>query len=46
VRAKLREANVFNYHEVEAVVLETTGDVSVLHGGSNFDNDLLADVRH
>lgn len=30
--AKLREANVLNLNEVRAVVLETTGDISVLHG--------------
>ncbi len=30
--AKLREANVLDLAEVRAVVLETTGDISVLHG--------------
>ena len=30
--AKLREANVLDLSQVRAVVLETTGDVSVLHG--------------
>lgn len=30
--AKLREANVLRFSEVRAVVLETTGDISVLHG--------------
>lgn len=30
--AKLREANVLALDEVRAVVLETTGDISVLHG--------------
>lgn len=30
--AKLREANVLDLAEVRAVILETTGDVSVLHG--------------
>ena len=29
--AKLRNANVINFSEVLAVVLETTGDMSVLH---------------
>lgn len=29
--AKLREANVIDFDEVRAVVLESTGDVSVLH---------------
>ena len=32
--AKLREANVLNLAQVRAVVLETTGDISVLHGES------------
>ena len=32
VMAKLREANVLAMSEVRAVVLETTGDISVLHG--------------
>lgn len=31
VHAKLREANVWNYEQVICVVLETTGDVAVLH---------------
>ena len=30
--AKLREANVLEMSKVRAVILETTGDVSVLHG--------------
>jgi len=30
--AKLREANVLQLSEVKAVIFETTGDVSVLHG--------------
>lgn len=30
--AKLREANVLDMSEVRAVILETTGDISVLHG--------------
>ncbi len=29
---KLREANAFNFEDVRAVVFESTGDVSVLHG--------------
>ena len=44
--AKLREANVMNLGQVVAVVMETTGDVSVLHGdASEFDRDMLRDVR-
>jgi uncharacterized membrane protein YcaP (DUF421 family) len=30
--AKLREANVLEFSMVRAVILETTGDISVLHG--------------
>ena len=47
--AKLREANVLNYDQVFAVVLETTGDISVLHKSNSnseeiFDAKLLAGV--
>lgn len=35
--AKLREANVINLSEVKAVIAETTGDVSVLHGSDDTD---------
>ncbi len=41
--AKLREANALHLNEVRAVVLETTGDVSVLHG-KDIDATLLRDV--
>lgn len=46
--AKLREANVRNFGEVLAVVVETTGDVSVIHtegGDVDFDLDLLQGVE-
>lgn len=44
--AKLREANVLNLDQVRAVVLETTGDVSVLHGDqAAFDRVLLEGVQ-
>lgn len=48
LRAKLREANVLCPDEVRAVVLESTGDISVLHGppdGRPLDPDLLRGVR-
>lgn len=45
VWAKLREANVSDPSEVRAVVLETTGDISVLHG-SEPSAQLLRSVRH
>lgn len=47
LRAKLREANVLNYDQVRAVVMETTGDISVLHTtdpDAEFDRDLIRDV--
>ncbi len=48
LRAKLREANVLDPREVRAVVFETTGDISVLHGdpdGTPLDPWLLDGVR-
>lgn len=48
LRAKLREANVIRMEEVRAVVMETTGDISVLHGppdGAELDEALLDEVR-
>ena len=41
--AKLREANALSMSDVRAVVLETTGDVSVLHG-ERLQDRLLAGV--
>lgn len=47
--SKLREANVLNYDQVIAVVLESTGDISVLHKSGDddvvFDDKLLSGVR-
>lgn len=46
--AKLREANAFDLKEVHAVILESTGDVSVLHGpadGSRPSQSVLDGVR-
>ena len=45
VYAKLREANVLDLAQVRAFVLETTGDVSVLHGEGPVDEALLDGVR-
>ena len=42
--AKLRGAGVLSLDEVRAVVLETTGDMSVLAGDDTLDDDLLFDV--
>ena len=47
LRAKLREANVTQLKQVKAVVMETTGDISVLHHGEanhELDAMLLKDV--
>ena len=46
--AKLRESNVLDPGEVRAVVLETTGDISVLHGdpsGAPLHPAILRGVR-
>ena len=48
LHAKLREANVLDPGEVRAVVMETTGDVTVLHGdpdGTALHPVLLDGVR-
>ena len=44
--AKLREANALDMSKVRAVVLETTGDVSVLHGDTEPDERLLESLRN
>lgn len=44
VTAKLREANALKVDQVHAVVLEATGDISVLHG-DEVDERLLSDLR-
>lgn len=43
VIAKLREANALSIDQVHAVVLETTGDISVLHG-QDVDKKLMDGV--
>lgn len=48
LRGKLREANVLTPDQIRAVVMESTGDVSVLHGdadGPELDPSLLEGVR-
>ena len=47
LHGKLREANVIDYSQIRAVVMETTGDVSVLHAppdGPDLDPELLSGV--
>ncbi|HNP68840.1 DUF421 domain-containing protein [Aequorivita flava] len=47
LRAQLRKANVSDYSEIEAVVFETTGDITVLHSkniNNNLKSWLLTDV--
>ncbi|MCF7701715.1 DUF421 domain-containing protein [Loktanella sp. M215] len=46
--AKLREANAFSLNEVAAVVLETTGDISVMHSANSdrgLESYILKGVR-
>jgi len=43
--AKLREANVTNIEDVKAVVLETTGDISVIQGDDPLSEQLLDGVN-
>ncbi|SMO68264.1 DUF421 domain-containing protein [Fodinibius sediminis] len=48
LHAKLREANVTQLHQIKAVVMEATGDVSVLHNDDpdhELDEELLKEVR-
>lgn len=45
IRAKLREANVYDYGSLRAVVLETTGDISVIHGDGPLDVGIFRGVR-
>ncbi|MFD2550343.1 DUF421 domain-containing protein [Bizionia sediminis] len=42
--AKLREANVTNTNQVMAVILESTGDISVLHSTSDTSYNAIATV--
>ena len=44
--AKLREANVTRFEQIHAVIAETTGDISVLHGppDETLDTGLLDGV--
>lgn len=47
VYGKIREANALNYEQVLAVVLETTGDISVLHSpepNAKLEADFLQNV--
>lgn len=44
LRAKLRQANIQRYDQIRYVVLETTGDVSVVQGDGALEPDILADV--
>lgn len=45
ILAKLREANALDRTQVHAVVLEATGDISVLHGEeTTVDDELLSGV--
>ena len=43
--AKLREANVLKQSDVQAVIMESSGDVSVMHGDKTIDDKILQDVH-
>lgn len=43
--SKLRQAGVHQLSQVRAVVMETTGDMSVLRVGEPFDDELLHGIR-
>ena len=43
--AKLRESNAYNFSKVKAVIFESTGDVSVLHGDDEIDSKIFDDVQ-
>ena len=45
IRSKLREANVHDVADVQAVVLETTGTITVLHGGGPLHRSVFHGVR-
>lgn len=48
ILGKLREANVTQFSQIKAVVMETTGDISVLHHEGEdheLEEELLKDVR-
>ena len=49
LRSKLREANVLELSQVQAVIFETTGDISVLHttnGRQKLEDWLIKDVQN
>lgn len=48
LRARLRQANVTQLSQIKAVVMETTGDISVLHNDDpihELDGELLSNVK-
>ncbi|WP_350354257.1 YetF domain-containing protein [Aliifodinibius salipaludis] len=48
MRYKLRETSVSDLNQIKAVIMETTGDISVLHSNNssqNLDDFLLSDVK-
>ena len=45
VVAKMREANALDFSKIHAVVFESTGDISVLHGESKVDDRLYQGVQ-
>lgn len=45
IYSKLRQANIKDIIEVHAIVLETTGDISVISGGKKISTAILHDVK-
>jgi uncharacterized membrane protein YcaP (DUF421 family) len=45
IYAKMREANVDSMQSVNAVIFETSGEISILHGHTEFDQAMLDGVR-
>lgn len=43
--SKLRESNVLHFDEVRAVIIEPSGDISVLHGDRDVQDVILEDVE-
>lgn len=43
--SKLRESNVLHTKQVQAVIFEPSGDISVLHGDTELEDIILKDVK-
>lgn len=45
VRTSIRKAGIGNFADVQAMILESSGDVSIIRAGSPLDPEMLKDVR-